>query len=52
MNDTDPEESDLRQRILGLMEDRAVAPLLEATLDYLRAFPESAWGWMIAVPMP
>lgn len=45
-----PEEADMRQRILGLMEDRAVAPLLEATLEYQATFPESGWGWLVAVP--
>jgi len=47
---SDPEEADLRQRILGLMEDQSVAPLLEATLSYQQKCPGSAWGWLVAVP--
>ena len=46
----DPEEADARQQILGLMEDRAVASLHEATLNYCERFPESPWGWLISVP--
>lgn len=46
----DPEEFDLRQRIVGLMEEGAVAPLLEAHLGYLQKFPESGWGWLVSVP--
>ena len=45
-----PEEADLRQQILGLMEDRSVAALHEAVLAYRSAFPESSWGWLISVP--
>lgn len=49
-NTIDPAEADLRQRILGLMEDRSVALLLETSLDYCEQFPESAWGWLVSVP--
>jgi len=47
---SDPEEADARQQILGLMEDRSVARLHEATLDYCERFPKSSWGWLISVP--
>ena len=47
---TDPEALDLRQKIVGLMEDHAVSPLLETILEYLRKFPKSEWGWLVAAP--
>ncbi len=46
----DPAEADLRARILGLMEQQAVSSLLEATLEYLRNYPRSGWGWLVSVP--
>lgn len=46
----DPADADMRSRILGLMEQRAVSPLLEATLEYLRDYPDSGWGWLISAP--
>lgn len=46
----DPEEADARQQILGLMEDRSVARLHEATRSFCERFPESTWGWLISVP--
>ena len=47
---TDPEEGEARQQILGLMEDNSVARLYEATLSYCERFPNSTWGWLISVP--
>ena len=47
---TDPEALDLRQKIVGLMEDHAVSPLLETILEYLRKYPKSEWGWLVAAP--
>jgi len=44
----DPAEADMRARIRGLMEQQAVSPLLEATLEYLEAYAESSWGWLVS----
>jgi len=46
----DPEEIEARQQVLGLMEDRALAGLHEATRAYCKRFPESVWGWLVSVP--
>lgn len=46
----DPADADLRARIRGLMEQQAVSSLLEATLEYLKSYPRSGWGWLVSVP--
>lgn len=40
----------MQARIRGLMEQQAVSSLLEATLEYLKGYPQSGWGWLVSVP--